>query len=105
MSDRDQIHCITFHTPACDDHQDRLVNLKGPEGLDDVCPICEIERLQKAYRPADMIEYQELVAEIERLRELVDAEQGLAKGIKERNAYLEQECKRLLDKLREASNE
>jgi predicted nucleic acid-binding Zn-ribbon protein len=28
----------------------------------------EIERLQKAYRPADMIEYQELVAENERLR-------------------------------------
>jgi hypothetical protein len=28
----------------------------------------EIERLQKAYRPADMIEYQELVAENERLQ-------------------------------------
>lgn len=46
MNDHDQIHCITFHTPACDDHQDRLVNLKGLEGLDDVCPICEIDRLR-----------------------------------------------------------
>ena len=55
MSDRHQIHCITFHTPACDDHQDRLINMKGPEGLDDVCPICEIERLRAVLqRIADM---------------------------------------------------
>jgi predicted nuclease with TOPRIM domain len=31
----------------------------------------EIERLQKAYRPADMIEYQELVAENERLQDII----------------------------------
>ena len=38
--------CITFHTAACDDHFDRLLNVHGPEGLDDVCPLCEIERLR-----------------------------------------------------------
>ncbi|MHC4372300.1 MAG: hypothetical protein ACYSW8_32245 [Planctomycetota bacterium] len=34
----------------------------------------EIKRLQKAYRPADMIEYQELVAENERLRHEIDVQ-------------------------------
>ena len=39
--------CITFHTPACDEHQERIINVHGPDGLDDVCPICEIERLNE----------------------------------------------------------
>ena len=42
MADYDS---ITFHTAACDDHFYRLLNVHGPEGLDDVCPLCEIERL------------------------------------------------------------
>ena len=54
--------CITFHTSACDDHHDRLLNVHGPEGLDDVCPLCEITRLQ---------------AENERLREAL---QSIAKN-------------------------
>lgn len=40
-------NCITFHTPACDEHQERLVNANSPKGLDDVCPLCEIERLRE----------------------------------------------------------
>jgi chromosome segregation ATPase len=46
---------------------DRLKRLQDLES-DLMAKEAEIERLQKAYRPADMIEYQELVAEIERLR-------------------------------------
>jgi len=57
MSDYD---CITFHTPACDEHQDRIINMHDPDGLDDVCPICENTKQQ------DRIA--ELEAEIERLR-------------------------------------
>jgi hypothetical protein len=50
----------------------------------------EIERLQKAYRPADMIEYQELVAENERLEAVVDAARHLlAGGDKEAVYHLE----------------
>lgn len=39
----------------------------------------EVERLQTAYRPADMLEYQKVVAEIERLRKVVEAAQDVVK--------------------------
>lgn len=48
--------CITFHTSACDDHCDRMINVHSPDGVDDVCPLCRIEELE---------------AEVQRLREQV----------------------------------
>lgn len=47
--------CVTFHTSACDDHHDRVLNVHGPEGLDDVCPLCEIERLTAELKQANAV--------------------------------------------------
>lgn len=47
----------------------------------------EVERLQTAYRPADMLEYQKVVAEIERLREVVEAVSPYADSWKKAGVY------------------
>jgi hypothetical protein len=77
----DKYDCITFHTSACDDHHDRLLNVHGPEGLDEVCPLCEIERLEA------------------RLNVSLQAEQGAVRIIDEqrgRIAELESEVEKAL---------
>lgn len=75
----DNYNCITFHTPACcDEHQDRMLNVYSPDGLDDECPICALEAAQRDYAQAqhDIGEYvdktAELQAKIERLAESRD---------------------------------
>ena len=66
--------CITFHTPACDEHQDRILNVHGPKGLDDVCPICALKALQEKLEieenAYDLLakDNEALQAEVERLK-------------------------------------
>lgn len=79
--------CITFHTSACDDHYDRMIFeeffVHSPDSLDDVCPLCRIEELERKYDLLENAKWDQdnavikLEAEVKRRREALERKEKL----------------------------